>query len=65
MPSIESKRGGKRDGAGAKPLHDDPMRRVNVMLDGETIAKAEKLGCGNLGAGLRDAVRRVRKPANK
>lgn len=39
------------------------MRRVNVMLDAETIAKAELIGDGNLSAGLRRAVKRVREPA--
>jgi hypothetical protein len=38
------------------------MRRVNVMLDEGTIAKAELIGKGNLSAGLREAVKRVRKP---
>ena len=58
------KHGGKRAGAGAKPAHAKPKRRVNVMLDDATIAKAELIGGGNLSAGLRDAVKRVRKPAN-
>ena len=40
------------------------MRRVNVMLDAGTIAKAELIGGGNLSAGLREAVKRARKPAN-
>ena len=57
-------RGGRRDGAGAKPLHSEPMRRVNVMLDEETIAKAELIGSGNLSAGLRNAVKRVRRPVS-
>lgn len=61
MPSTRSEHGGKREGAGRKPLGDAPMRRVNVMLDAATIAKAEQIGGGNLSAGLREAVRRVRK----
>ena len=40
------------------------MRRVNVMLDAATIAKAEAIGGGNLSAGLREAVRRIRKGHN-
>lgn len=60
---VSKQRGGKRDGAGAKPLHTEPMRRVNVMLDEETIAKAELIGDGNLSAGLRRAVKQIRKPA--
>ena len=61
---ASKQRGGKRDGAGAKPLHTEPMRRVNVMLDEETIAKAELIGDGNLSAGLRRAVKRIRKPVD-
>ena len=34
------------------------------MLDAGTIAKAELIGGGNLSAGLREAVKRARKPAN-
>jgi hypothetical protein len=56
------KHGGKRKGAGAKPLKGEPMTRVNVMLDDATIAKAKLIGGGNLSEGLREAVRRVRKP---
>ena len=58
------KRGGKREGAGAKPASEKPMRRVNVMLDESTIAKAAVIGEGNLSAGLREAVRRARSLAN-
>ena len=57
-----SKHGGKRVGAGAKPLHTEPMTRVNVMLDEATIEKAKMIGAGNLSEGLREAVRRIRKP---
>lgn len=62
MPSNRSEHGGKREGAGRKPLKADPMTRVNVMLDDGTIAKAKLIGDGNLSEGLREAVRRVRKP---
>lgn len=62
MPSAPFKHGGKREGAGAKPLKSEPMTRVNVMLDDATIAKAKQIGGGNLSEGLREAVRRVRKP---
>lgn len=51
-------RGGKRTGSGAKPLHGEPMRRVNVMLDTATINKALIIGVGSLSAGLREAVMR-------
>lgn len=61
MPSKPSDgHGGRRAGAGAKPMHANPMRRVNVMLDDATIAKAEMIGGGNLSAGLREVVRRAR-----
>lgn len=40
------------------------MRRVNVMLDEETIQKASSIGGGNLSAGIRLAVAKIkiRKP---
>jgi hypothetical protein len=34
------------------------------MLDAATIAKAEAIGGGNLSAGIREAVRRIRKGHN-
>lgn len=60
MPITPKQRGGPRKGAGRKPIAADAMERRNVMLDAATIAKAERIGNGNLSAGLRDAVRRVR-----
>lgn len=60
MPAANH--GGARDGAGRKPLKDEPMTRVNVMLDEATIAKAKQIGGGNLSEGIREAVRRIRKP---
>ena len=62
MPSAPSKHGGAREGAGRKPIKEEPMTRVNVMLDDATIAKAKQIGGGNLSEGLREAVRRIRKP---
>ncbi len=62
MPSNRSEHGGKREGAGRKPIKDEPMTRVNVMLDAATVEKAKQIGGGNLSEGLREAVRRVRKP---
>lgn len=62
MPSKPSEHGGKREGAGRKPIKDEPMTRTNVMLDEATITKAKLIGGGNLSEGLREAVRRVRKP---
>jgi hypothetical protein len=54
----------KREKAGRPPISDEPMRRVNVMLDQPTIDKASEIGSGNLSAGLRIAVtkHRRRKP---
>lgn len=34
-------------------------RRVNVYLDADTIARAVKLGAGNLSAGIRRALHRA------
>ncbi len=62
MPSKRSEHGGKREGAGRKPMKDAPMTRMNVMLDAATVEKAKQIGGGNLSEGLREAVRRVRKP---
>jgi len=62
MQFAPSKRGGKREGAGRKPIMDEAMTRVNVMLDEATINKAKAIGGGNLSEGLREAVRRIRKP---
>lgn len=36
------------------------MRRVNVILDVKTIAKATAAGAGNLSAGLRAIVQKAR-----
>lgn len=50
---------------GRPPINDEPMRRVNVMLDDETVEKASGIGEGNLSAGLRIAVKKYRKkPTN-
>jgi hypothetical protein len=46
---------------GRPPIADEPMRRVNVMLDQRTVDKASEIGSGNLSAGLRIAVKRFRK----
>lgn len=43
-------------------IDDEPMRRVNVMLDQGTIDKASDIGSGNLSAGLRIAVKKAKKP---
>lgn len=46
-------------GAGRPRIGAEPMRRCQVMLDADTIIRAETLGNGNLSAGLREAVRQV------
>lgn len=48
--------GGKRKGAGRKPLGSSPMKRVVVTLSDAHITKASNVGQGNLSAGLRLAV---------
>lgn len=40
-----------------KPQDGVAVRRVQVMLDDETIARAKEVGGGNLSQGLRQAVR--------
>ena len=37
-------------------LTSEPMQRVNVSLDAETLQRAREIGEGNLSAGLRLAV---------
>ena len=49
----------QRDKPGRKP---SGMKRVNVILDAATITKATLIGHGNLSAGIRDALRRVKAP---
>jgi len=56
---VETKKGGPRKGAGAKPLYSEAMRRFQVMLDDATAEKLKALGEGNLSAGIREAARRV------
>ena len=57
---VDTKKGGSRKGAGAKPLYSEAMKRFQVMLDGATAEKLKALGEGNLSAGIREATRRVR-----
>ena len=54
------KRGGTRPGAGAPPLHDKAMTKYTVLLDEATVEKARGIGSGNLSAGIREAVKRVK-----
>jgi len=44
---------------GRPPLTGAPMRRVNVMLDDETIEGLRAFGGGSLSAGIRAAWRRI------
>jgi len=48
--------GGKREGAGRKPLGD--AVRVTVVLTSELVAKAEDLGGGNVSEGIRIALQK-------
>lgn len=52
--------GGPRRGAGRKTIGDVPMIRTNIMLDRETISKAHGLGDGNVSAGVRKALTRIK-----
>lgn len=52
----------KREKVGRPSINDEPMRRVNVMLDEATIEKAGDIGSGNLSAGLRAAVKEFPQP---
>lgn len=62
MRRTKPTRGGSRPGAGAKPLYDAPMIRRQVMVDADSIAKAERIGQGNFSAGIREAIRQAREP---
>lgn len=54
---AKDNRGGPRKGAGRKTQDGaKETKRVNVSLDAKTVAKARKLGNGNLSAGIRRAV---------
>lgn len=54
MAAEKSKRGGARLGGGRPALEGG--KRVNLMLDDETIEKAKLIGGGNTSAGVRRAV---------
>ena len=49
-------RGGAGRGQGRNSINDEPMVRKNVMLDQQTVKKAQKIGEGNLSDGIRIAV---------
>jgi len=48
--------GGRRPGAGRKPLGEENMKRVDVLLTTEQIDLAKALGNENLSAGVRFAI---------
>ena len=52
--SSQNKHGGTREGAGKPALYGKAMKRVNVMLDPETIEFYTKQGKGNLSEGIRE-----------
>lgn len=48
-----SPKGGKREGSGKHAYYGKAMKRINVMLDEETIAFYTEQGEGNLSEGIR------------
>ena len=56
MGKRKSKRGGRRPGAGRKPLGEEHLKRINVMLTAEQIDLALAFGNENLSAGVRRAI---------
>lgn len=58
-----SPKGGKREGAGKPALYGKAMKRINVMLDEETIAFYDEHGEGNLSEGIRQCWRSLTKRA--
>lgn len=55
---TESKRGGKRPGAGRPPIGDLPGKRINVYLEPHEIAILKKLGKGSVTAGIKKLIER-------
>ena len=58
-----SPKGGKREGTGKPALYGKAMKRINVMLDEETIAFYTEQGEGNLSEGIRQYWRSLTKRA--
>ena len=56
-----SPKGGRREGAGKPALYGKAMKRINVMLDEETIAFYTEQGAGNLSEGIRQYWRSLTK----
>jgi hypothetical protein len=51
--------GGKREGAGRKPIGPAPMVQVTVTLPPDVVARLRRLGGGNLSRGIRRVAERV------
>ena len=60
---TDSNRGGKRTGAGRKPI--EGIRPIQLTLDESSIAKGKLIGEGNLSAGVRKAIKRYPAPRPK
>ena len=58
-----SPKGGKREGSGKPAYYGKAMKRINVMLDEETIAFYIEQGEGNLSEGIRKHWRSLTKRA--
>ncbi len=57
MKKTKSNRGGRRKGAGRKPLDNaGPLTITSVALTTENITKARKLGAGTVSIGVRKAL---------
>jgi len=54
--------GGARNGAGRKPLYSEPMQNTTVLLPRQYIRALQRLGKGNLSAGIRQLVERYLSP---
>lgn len=54
MKNLNSKTQSKKKGAGKPALFAKPMKRVNVMLDSETVKFYTLQGKGNLSKGIRE-----------
>ena len=48
--------------AGRLRLFDDPMAGYNVRLTAAHARKARKIGCGNMGEGIRRAIEQAQIP---
>lgn len=61
MPEKLHNRGGAREGAGRPPsVPGQPVKRINVSLDAETVEILKEFGDGQLSEGIRRAARYIR-----